>query len=132
MTRPAIDQQITFLAAGDLEETAAFYEGVLDLPLVLDQGTCRIYRTGRDAFLGFCGHLPTSAEPRPVIVTLVSQKVDDWYNYLLEKGAAVEKRPVLNPKYNIYHFFVRDPDGYRIEVQRFLDPSWPAGSESLC
>ena len=35
------------------------------------------------------------------------------------------KEPVMNATYNIYHFFMRDPDGYLVEIQRFLDPNWP-------
>ena len=127
MDRPAIDQQVTFLATRDLAAAAAFYEDVLVLPLVLDQGVCRIYRSGPGAFLGFCSHLQASVEPRSVILTLVSQEVDAWYSYLLAKGIFLAERPVHNPTYNIYHFFLRDPDGYLIEVQQFLDPAWPHG-----
>jgi catechol 2,3-dioxygenase-like lactoylglutathione lyase family enzyme len=125
MDRPAIDQQVTFLGTGNLEATAAFYEGVLKLPLVLDQGLCRIYRVGSDAFLGFCGHLPPGSESHSVILTLVSQEVDAWYAYLLGLGISLQEQPVLNPAYNIYHFFLRDPDGHLIEIQQFLDPAWP-------
>jgi catechol 2,3-dioxygenase-like lactoylglutathione lyase family enzyme len=39
---------------------------------------------------------------------------------------AIEKRPTMNTTYNIYHFFMRDPDGYLVEIQRFLDPAWPS------
>ncbi|UCG23956.1 MAG: VOC family protein [Chloroflexota bacterium] len=126
MNRPAIDQQVTFLGTRDLDTTAAFYEDVLKLSLVLDQGSCRIYSVAGDAFLGFCRHLPSGPESRSVILTLVSQEVDDWYAYLLASGIVVEERPVLNPTYNIYHFFLRDPDGYLIEIQQFLEPVWPA------
>ena len=126
MSRPAIDQKVTFLGTSDLEATAAFYEGVLELPLILDQGTCRIYQVAGDAFLGFCRHLPSGSKSRSVILTLVSQEVDAWYAYLLETGIGVEEQPFLNPTYNIYHFFLRDPDGYLIEIQQFLDPAWPA------
>ena len=58
MKRPTIEQQVTFLATRDLRANAAFYEDVLGLALVLDQGVCRIYQTGKAAFLGFCEHLP--------------------------------------------------------------------------
>jgi catechol 2,3-dioxygenase-like lactoylglutathione lyase family enzyme len=126
MKRPAIEQQVTFLATGDLEANAAFYGGVLGLPLVLDQGVCRIYQAGKAAFLGFCEHLPLVGGEQPVIITLVSQDVDGWYAYVSAKGVEVEKRPVMNAAYNIYHFFMRDPDGYLVEVQRFLDPDWPS------
>ena len=130
MKRPAIDQQITFLGTTDLEATAAFYEDVLMLPLVLDQGSCRIYRVAGDSFLGFCRHLPSSAESRSIILTLVSQEVDDWYAYLLSSDIVVDERPVLNATYNIYHFFLRDPDGYLIEIQQFLDSVWPAAKRA--
>ena len=32
-----------------------------------------------------------------------------------------EGEPQVNEKYNIYHFFLRDPEGRKLEVQRFLD-----------
>ena len=126
MTRPVIDQQVTFLAARDLQATAAFYEQLINLPLIFDQGTCRIYQAAGGAFLGFCAHLPIVDGESPVILTLVSQEVDDWYAYLVSQGVEVAQQPVLNEQYNIYHFFVRDPDGYLVEIQRFLDPAWPS------
>ena len=54
MSHPCIDQQITFLYTRDLEVTAHFYQVVLGLSLVLDQGTCRIYQVTSDAYLGIC------------------------------------------------------------------------------
>jgi catechol 2,3-dioxygenase-like lactoylglutathione lyase family enzyme len=125
MTRPPIDQQVTFLYTSDLEKTAGFYENTLGLSLVLDQGVCRIYRASGDAFLGFCQHLEAAERPEGVILTLVSQEVDQWHQYLLERDVPIEKAPALYPKFNIYHLFLRDPNGYLIEIQRFLDPTWP-------
>lgn len=125
MTRPTIDQQVTFLYTADLAATAVFYETILELPLVLDQGTCRIYATGGGAFLGFCRHLSGGATGSGVILTLVSQDVDGWYDYLQRKGVEFEKPPQFNPQFNIYHCFLRDPNGYLIEIQRFDDPAWP-------
>lgn len=127
--RPTLDQQVTFLFTGDLEQTTAFYEGILGLPQVLDQGSCRIYQVGESAFLGFCEHLDPMA-PSGVILTLVSQQVDDWATYLHQKGIVLEKEPTLNKRFNIYHLFLRDPNGYLVEIQRFLDPSWPAADRA--
>lgn len=123
--RPPIEQQVTFLYTADLPRTAVFYEEVLGLPLVLDQGACRIYRVGEDAFLGFCEHLERSQHPEGVILTLVAGDVDGWYAYLCARDIAVEKAPQHNEKFNIYHLFLRDPNGYLLEIQRFLDPAWP-------
>jgi catechol 2,3-dioxygenase-like lactoylglutathione lyase family enzyme len=122
--QPDIAQQITFLRTNDLEATARFYEEVLGLPLKLDQGTCRIYQVSRDGYLGFCLQKEGRAEidPRAVIVTLVTQDVDGWYARLSQRGVAFEKPPAVNPDYDIYHCFLRDPNGYLLEIQRFLHP----------
>ena len=127
--RPPIEQQVTFLHAQDLVETAVFYEQILGLKLVLDQGHCRVYASGGDAYLGFCQtlgqHMDAPAAASHVILTLVSPNVDGWYDFLVGQGVSIEKPPTLNEKFNIYHCFLRDPNGYLIEIQTFLDPSWP-------
>lgn len=122
---PRFEQQVTFLYTADLSKTADFYESVLGLPLVLDQGTCRIYRVSADGFIGFCARAdaPTTDS---VIFTLVTPAVDIWHRHLCKHGIAIEKPPMLNRQYNIYHCFVRDPNGYLLEIQQFLDPTWPA------
>lgn len=124
--RPSLNQQVTFLYTADLAKTANFYETVLELPLALDQGACRIYQVGGGAFLGFCRHLSSGEKTEGVILTLVSEDVDGWHEFLLAKGVAFEKPPSFNEKFNIYHIFFRDPNGYLLEIQRFLDPAWPS------
>lgn len=114
----AIKAQITFLDTTDLVSTAKFYEEVLGLRLAVDQGRCRIYAVTDSAFLGFCQR--DRAEPREgVILTLVTEDVDEFAGRLSALGAVLEKGPEYNPEYDIYHFFVRDPNGYKVEVQRF-------------
>lgn len=122
----AFDQQVTFLYTKDLEQTAAFYEQILCLPLALDQGACRIYRVAADAFLGFCTKHKAEPNPQDVIITLVSQDVDGWYERLRSKGVTFQKPPAYNAQYNIYHCFLRDPNGYLLEIQRFHAAAWPA------
>ncbi len=127
MTHPSIDQQISFFYTNDLEALSLFYEDVLGLTLKLDQGECRIYQVTQDAYLGFCQRaeplaLAADADDRSLIVTLVTQDVDGWYQVLRQKGIQFERPPALNEKFHIYHCFLRDPDGRLIEIQRFLHP----------
>ncbi len=122
---PTFHQQVTFLYTRDLAGSAAFYGEVLGLPLVLYQGTCRIFQACPNAFVGLCTNPEADTHPTGVILTLVTLEVDAWYQTLLEKGITIEKPPRYNPKYNIEHFFIRDPNGYLIEIQKFLDPAWP-------
>lgn len=122
MSQPEISQQITFLHARDLAETRFFYTDLLGLPLVRDQGTCMIFKVTPDAYLGFCSHIEPISPGRKVILTLVSEDVDGWYAYLLQNGLSQIDPPAANPKYQIYHFFIPDPNGYWIEIQRFDQP----------
>jgi len=126
MQRPEIDQQVTFLYARDLAETAVFYRDLLCLPLVLDQGSCQIFGVTDTAFIGFCRHIDPPASSDYVILTLVSARVEEWHQYLQQHGVPIEKPPTFYEKFNITHLFIRDPNGYLVEIQTFHDPVWPA------
>jgi catechol 2,3-dioxygenase-like lactoylglutathione lyase family enzyme len=127
MAHPPIDSQITFLYTPDLAQTARFYEDIIGLRLKLDQGTCRIYQVSQDGYLGFCQRahatIPSvESEPPHVILTIVASDVDEWHQYLRKQNVRLEEPPATNHDYNIYHCFLRDPNGYLLEIQQFLHP----------
>jgi len=122
---PDFDAGITFCYTRDLKRTAEFYENLLQLELVLDQGGCRIYRVAKGAYFGFCQREETGSN-KGLILTLVTDDVDGWHERLSAQGVEFEKKPALNPQYKIYHCFLRDPNGYMLEIQRFEDPCWPS------
>ncbi len=125
MTHPPIDEQITFLYTRDLAQSASFYETVLGLTLVFDQSTCRIYHvTGQKAYIALCERPSAPEKPQGLIFTIVTQDVDGWYRHLTSNGVVCDGEPRTTEAYGIYHFFFNDPNGYRFEVQRFLDPDW--------
>ncbi|MDE2749882.1 MAG: VOC family protein [Chloroflexota bacterium] len=120
-----IDSQITFVYTVDLARSARFYEEVLGFPLALDQGTCRIYRVlGPGAYIGICQSEEAPEDGAGLIFTLVTPDVDGWYERIIARGWACEHPPRRNATYRIYHFFLRDPSGYRIEIQRFERNDW--------
>lgn len=126
-------QAITFLYAEPAEESWRFYEEVIGLPLVQDQGTCRIYEAaaGARAFLGVCRARAPRATDDPravggVVFTFVTADVDGWFAKLRARGVAIPDLPSLSETYRVYHFFFRDPAGYLLEVQRFERPDWPS------
>ena len=119
------DQQVTFLYTADLQAAAGFYASVLGLSQVLDQGMCRIFSITAEAFVGVC-HDPERAVVRDgMILTLVTDDVDGWYRRLSDAGVDFEREPTYNARFDVYHCFLRDPDGHLIEIQQFRDPSWP-------
>lgn len=121
----SFDQQVTFLLVADLERSTEFYRDALGLEIVLDQGDCRILRVTDTAFVGICER-KGERDPGAVLVTLVTDEVDERHRALVAAGVRCDKEPQFNPAYNVYHAFYRDPDGYLVEIQRFLDPAWPS------
>lgn len=117
-----LDGLIAFYPCHDLEATRNFYERDLCLPLVRDQGTCLIFGVAKNAYVGFCQHNDAVPEHGGLIVTLLTDDVDSFYQRLRKLGIETEGMPKLNDMHHIYHFFALDPDGYRVEVQRFLEP----------
>jgi catechol 2,3-dioxygenase-like lactoylglutathione lyase family enzyme len=116
------DYPLTFFATRDLAATDRFYRDVLGLALARDQGDCRIYRVGERGFVGFCQRESAPAQPDGVILTLATDDVDGWHARLLAQGVAFERPPQHNPTYGIIHCFLRDPNGYLLEIQRFDEP----------
>ncbi|MFX0074305.1 MAG: VOC family protein [Candidatus Hermodarchaeota archaeon] len=111
---------ITFLGTKNLKLTSDFYQNILGLTLYKDQKVCLIFNITKQSKIGFCEHIPVLNNEKSPIITLVTEEVDKVYNKLVRSGLKISERPKLNPKFDIYHFFFKDPNGYTIEIQRFL------------
>ncbi|MBS4538592.1 VOC family protein [Clostridium sp. D2Q-11] len=111
---------IVFFGTDNLEETDKFYRGLLGLQLYKDQGVCKIYKVSDNSGLGFCNHIEKTVKDKSPIITLLTEDVDGVYNNLVDKGYKVDNPPEKNDKFNIYHFFVKDNNGYTVEIQKFL------------
>jgi catechol 2,3-dioxygenase-like lactoylglutathione lyase family enzyme/D-Tyr-tRNAtyr deacylase len=129
-------QQVTFLNTSSLEATADFYGGTLGLPLVYEvPGFVLFYRCASDSFLGICLRAERTAGDTagaiPTLVVGTTQEVDAWQARLEAAGVELEKRagPGVSSDGksipSIYNLFIRDPAGYLVEIQVFLDEAWP-------
>jgi predicted enzyme related to lactoylglutathione lyase len=129
MAHPAIEQGVTWVYTHDIGATCAFYRDRIGLEQVLDQGgLCRIFRMGPANFLGVCQVRPgRHVEPKGVVITFVVPDVDAWHRHLVAAGVTPEGPPERSEKFNVYCFFARDPNGYLLEFQAFLDPAWKRG-----
>ena len=126
MTKHQFDQMITFIYVADLNRSRIFYEEIMGFPLRLDQGPCRIVVTNQKGggLLGYCIHKKKSELMGSCIITLVTSDVDEWYEYLINRGVEITDPPQYNSEFKIYHFFFADPDGHMLEIQEFRDPAW--------
>ncbi len=126
MNKPEkFQSQITFLYYQDLAPIVPFYQDVLGLELVEDQGWAKIYRVGGDAYVGIVGgekgfHQPQ--EKNAVLITLVVNDVPAWYNYLKDQGVTMLSELQHSQEIQIRGFFFQGPGGYTFEIQQFLKP----------
>lgn len=110
---------INFYRVKDIEKTRYFYSEVLAFSLYKDQGKCLIFDTGHGK-LGFCTHFPDEVSKSTCITFVYESKeaVDTLYGVL--KGYKTLEAPTTNEYFKIYHFFVTDPNGLKLEFQCFI------------
>lgn len=113
---------ITFLYYKNLPPVAKFYEEVLGLELVIDQGFAKIYKTAGQAHLGIVDETRGyhKANPiKPVEITLLVNDVDAYYRRFQEMGVKTLNEPKDIPDLKLRCFLLQDPEGYVIEIQKF-------------
>lgn len=122
-SRPEIKELITFFYYKDLELARKFYQEVMGFELVIDQGFAKIFKVANNAFMGIVDEKKGAhrANPiKPVELTVIVPDPDEWYRYLLSKGV----QPICEPKtmesMKLRMFLLHDPEGYLIEIQKFL------------
>ncbi len=121
---PPFVQQITWVYTYDLARTARFYAETMGLAMVLDQGSCRVFRVSATSFVGVCQRPDRDVEPKGVILTVLTPDLAAWHERLVAAGADVVGPPTYSERYQAQAFVCRDPEGYRIEFQWFTDPRW--------
>jgi len=115
---------VMFFPCKNLEETIAYYTGVLELPvykktddLVWFDCTC--------GYLAFVQYKPghPMATGECISFNLPSKEaVDEMYETLKTRPAiGLSKPPVQNAHFPVYSFFFSDPNGYTLEYQKPTD-----------
>lgn len=127
-TRPAITHNITFTYTTDLPAASRFFSDVLELELAVDQGACHIFKLTDTSFIGVCDLPDRPYEQAGLTITIVSDDVDGWHDFLTSKGVAFVRDPDHSDRFGVYSSLFLSPDGYRIEIQRFDDPDWASTS----
>jgi predicted enzyme related to lactoylglutathione lyase len=103
----------------DLDRAVAFYEGVLELPL--------LFRFPGNAFFDAAGvrlYLANPTEPGydgPITLYFRVEDVTGTLELLESRGATVREQPEIahrDPDYDLWLGFVTDPDGNNIGLMR--------------
>ena len=125
LPRPPIEQAVTWLYTDDLEKLLPFYRDVLGLEMVLEQSRCRVFRTAPGAFLGICCMAERPLGTKGVMVTFLGEDVQAMYEALVARGVdTFEHPPRKLGDGSLIGTFFRDPQGYHLQIQQFLDARW--------
>ena len=122
MNRPDTANQlaITFFYYRDLPKAMRFYEDVLGLLLVIDQGWSKIYQLCPGAHVGLVDEtrgMNKWASVKPVQLCIRVPDVDHWYDYARAKGLDNLSKLFIDEAIGIRAFVFNDPEGYQIEIQ---------------
>ena len=98
-----------------LADLTEFYTHRVGAELWMDQTDCRIFRHGHFLF-GFCQR--EDSETCGILTFVYPDRagVDRMYERFRDEAFGESKD---NPRYPIYNFFARDPEGGTIEFQLF-------------
>ncbi|MEZ4974768.1 MAG: VOC family protein [Cyclobacteriaceae bacterium] len=111
-----------FLYYKDLDKATQFYTSTLGFELLADYQMARILRLTADSYLILVDAtkgMHTAEEPKTVAVALLTEQLQEWYNYL--KTQNVKIKYDYRPKNGGPHdgFVVVDPEGYLLEFELF-------------
>lgn len=115
-----IESCVTFFPVSDLARTVRFYTEVVGLRIHQDQGGCVIFDCNQ-GYWGFCQYDDGRPLASGVCMSLncsTTDEVDEQYRRLTAAGVQTLGAPAMHPKFPVYSFFFRDPDGYLLEFQK--------------
>jgi catechol-2,3-dioxygenase len=117
---------ITWVYHKDLLKMQRFYETVMGLSMVIDQGWTKVYQVSNSGFLGIVDEkrgMHSFTEEKAVTLSFWLQDLDGWYAYVRNEGAfelrseEVEEGP--DGKYRAFVGY--GPEGYFLEFDRFYE-----------
>lgn len=115
---------ITWLYYKDIPAMEKFYQEVLGLPLIADQGWAKIYQASASGYIGLVDErrgMHSYTEKKAVNVSFILKDIDGWFQYVNEsKIFELREREVSTGPENKYRAFVGyDPEGYFMEFDTF-------------
>lgn len=116
---------ITWLYHKDLLKIQNFYEDVLGLDLVADQGWTKIYKGSSTGFIGLVDErrgMRDYADEKAVNMSFVLEDVEGWYNYVeAERVMPIRNNGLSTGPDNMYKAFVAfGPELYFYEFDQFM------------
>ncbi len=117
---------ITWLYYKNIQAMEEFYQEVLGLEKVADQGWAKIYKVSTGGYIGLVDErrgMHTFSETKAVNVSFIVDDLDGWHKYVSEnKTFDLRSEEIGTGPESKYRAFVGfDPEGYYMEFDIFYD-----------
>jgi catechol 2,3-dioxygenase-like lactoylglutathione lyase family enzyme len=106
----------------DMEGIQRFYEEVLGMDLIVDQGWAKIYPAGPTGYFGLVDEklgMHSYTEQKAVTMSFFTADIDGWYEYLSTNDAIEMRSPKIEEEDEYRAFVAYDPEGYFLEWDVF-------------
>jgi len=115
---------VTWLYYKDMVAMENFYQEVLGLTRVADQGWAKIYRGSQSGYVGLVDErrgMHSFTEKKAVNVSFIIDDLDGWFTYAKENSLfTLREDSISNGSESKYRAFVGyDPEGYYFEFDTF-------------
>lgn len=117
---------VTWLYYKDLEKMQRFYENILGLTMIVDQGWTKIYQVSKTGFTGLVDEtrgMHSFTEKKAVNVSFIIDDIEGWFN-TVNKHQPFELRSEkleTGPEKKYQAFVGYDPEGYYMEFDKFFE-----------
>jgi catechol 2,3-dioxygenase-like lactoylglutathione lyase family enzyme len=112
-----------FFYYADLDAAWRFYSQTLGFETVADYGFAKIMRLAGTSYLTLVdaeSGMHSADEPKTVAIALVTDELDEWYEYLVAAGVTMRSSSYEPTPGSPHDGFVAvDPEGYFLEFERF-------------
>jgi len=123
-TVPSLSSQTTMFYYKDIEPAAYFYGNLLGLEKTLDLTWVKFYKTGPASTVGLVtegdGGWHNVQESNAVMLSLVTEEVDAWYEQLKGKEDITFLKDIGDGG-PVRSFLLEDPGGYTVEFYQWLE-----------
>ena len=119
-----VQGNVIWLYYKDLAEAQRFYQDVLELNLLVDQGFAKVYSSSKTGFIGLVDEaqgLHRFTEKKSVTVSFFTDDVQKWYRHLLEIKVKFHTPSIMIESDAVEVLVVYDVGGYYVEFDRFLN-----------
>ncbi len=115
---------VLWLYYDDIPGASAFYEALLSVDLMVDQGWAKVYPASNTGYIGLVDGargLHQATDEKAVTVSFFTSEVESWFYRAKEQAVPLRTPDLTDESGRVSVFVAYDPEGYFLEWDTFLD-----------